>query len=68
MFGVLILWILAGVILIYDMNSQIEQLSVFAQVMVMLLLTVFAPVIFITGFVEDLIEWIAGEDVFDDDG
>jgi hypothetical protein len=47
---------------------MIDELSMFAQVIVMLLLTLFAPAIFATEFVENLIELIAGEGCFDDDG
>lgn len=45
-----------------------DELSIVAQVIVMLLLTLFAPAIYATEFVEELIELIAGEGCFDDDG
>jgi hypothetical protein len=54
--------------LIDDMNPIIDELSVFAQVMVMLILTIFAPAIWLTQFAEAAIELIAGEGCFDDDG
>ena len=62
------IWVLAGAQLIDDMNSVIDKLSIVAQVIVMLLLTLFAPAIYATELVEDLIELIAGEGCFDDDG
>lgn len=62
------IWVLAGAQLIDDMNSVIDKLSTVAQVIVMLLLTLFAPAIYATELVEDLIELIAGEGCFDDDG
>lgn len=63
----MIIWVLAGVILIDDMNPIIEELSIFAQVMVMLVLTIFAPAIWLTQFAEEILDFIAG-DGFDDDG
>lgn len=58
--------------LIDDMSFVIERLSIFAQVMVMLVLTVFAPAIWITQLAEDLINIFAGADWdkedIDDDG
>ena len=65
---ILAIWVLAGAYLIDSMSSMIDELSIFAQVIVMLLLTLFAPAIFATEFVEELIELIAGEGCFDDDG
>lgn len=65
---ILAIWILAGVKLIDDMSLMIDKLSFFAQLSVMLILTVFAPFIYATEFAEELIELIAGEEVFDDDG
>ena len=62
------IWVLVGAQLIDDMNSVIDKLSTVAQVIVMLLLTLFAPAIYATELVEDLIELIAGEGCFDDDG
>ncbi len=62
------IWVLLGALLIDDLSSMIDELSVSAQVMVMLLLTIFAPAIYATQFVEELIELIAGEGCFDDDG
>ena len=62
------IWVIAGVMLIDDLSSMIEELSIFAQVMVMLVLTIFAPAIWLTQFAEAAIELIAGEGCFDDDG
>ena len=61
------IWVLAGVILIDDMNIMNDDLSIFAQVMIMLVLTIFAPAIWLTQFAEEIINFIAGDD-FDDDG
>lgn len=65
---ILAIWVLAGAYLIDSMSSMIDELSISAQAIVMLLLTLFAPAIFATKFVENLIELIAGEGCFDDDG
>lgn len=65
---IIAIWVLMGAYLIDSMSSVIDELSIFAQVIVMLLLTLFAPAIFATEFVEELIELIAGEGCFDDDG
>ena len=65
---IMAIWVLAGAQLIDDMNSVIDELSIPAQVIIMLLLTLFAPAIYATEFVEELIELIAGEGCFDDDG
>jgi len=64
------IWIIAGVKLIDDLNIVIEDLSIFAQVMVMLVLTIFAPAIWLTQFAEEIIDLIAGDgwEGFDDDG
>lgn len=62
----MIIWILAGTMLIDDMSFIIDDLSIFAQVMVMLVLTIFAPVIWLTLLAEDIINFIIGG--FDDDG
>lgn len=64
------IWVLAGVMLIDDLNSMIEELSIFAQVMVMLVLTIFAPAIWLTQFAEEIIDFIAGDgwEGFNDDG
>ena len=63
---IMIIWILAGTMLIDDMSFIIDDLSIFAQVMVMLVLTIFAPVIWLTLLAEDIINFIIGG--FDDDG
>ena len=65
---IIAIWVLMGAYLIDSMSSVIDELSTFAQVIVMLLLTLFAPAIFATELVEELIELIAGEGCFDDDG
>ena len=65
---IIAIWVLMGAYLIDSMSSVIDELSIFAQVIVMLLLTLFAPAIFATELVEELIELIAGEGCFDDDG
>lgn len=64
------IWVLAGVMLIDDLNPVIEELSIFAQVMVMLILTIFAPAIWLTQFAEELIDLLAGNgwEDSDDDG
>ncbi len=64
------IWVIAGVMLIDDLSSMIEELSIFAQVMVMLVLTIFAPAIWLTQFAEEIIDFIAGDgwEGFDDDG
>ena len=62
------IWIIAGVALIDDMSFMIDELTTFAQVMVMLVLTIFAPAIWLTQFAEEIIELIAGGGCFDDDG
>ena len=62
----MIIWILAGAMLIDDMSFIVDDLSIFAQVMVMLVLTIFAPVIWLTLLAEDIINFIIGG--FDDDG
>jgi O-antigen/teichoic acid export membrane protein len=64
------IWIIAGVKLIDDLSIMIEDLSIFAQVMVMLVLTIFAPAIWLTQFAEEIIDLIAGDgwEGFDDDG
>ena len=64
------IWIIAGVKLIDDLSIVIEDLSIFAQVMVMLVLTIFAPAIWLTQFAEEIIDLIAGDgwEGFDDDG
>lgn len=62
----MIIWILAGAMLVDDMSFIIDDLSIFAQVMVMLVLTIFAPVIWLTLLAEDIINFIIGG--FDDDG
>lgn len=70
MFQIIIaIWVLAGTILIDDMSFEINGLSIFDQVMIMLLLTVFAPAIWITQFVADIVGAICekGEEI-DDDG
>ena len=59
------IWILAGAMLIDDMSFIIDELTIFAQVIVMLVLTVFAPVIWLTLLAEDIINFIIGG--FDDD-
>ena len=64
---IIAIWILMGAYLIDEMSSMIDELSTFAQVIVMLILTVAAPAIIFTGFAETLIELIAGEGCFDDD-
>ena len=64
---IFMIWVIAGVSLIDDMSFIIDELSIFAQVIVMTLLTVFAPAIYATQIVEELIEFIAGEGCFDDD-
>lgn len=63
---IMIIWILAGAMLIDDMSFIVDDLSIFAQVMVMLVLTIFAPVIWLTLLAEDIINFIIGG--FDDDG
>lgn len=62
----MIIWILAGTMLIDDMSFIMDELSIFAQVMVMIVLTIFAPVIWLTLLAEDIINFIIGG--FDDDG
>lgn len=62
---IIMIWIIAAVKLIDDMSFMIDDLSVFTQVIVMLLFTLFAPAIYATEFVEELIEFIAGEGCFD---
>lgn len=64
------IWVIAGVMLIDDLNPVIEELSIFAQVMVMLILTIFAPAIWLTQFAEELIDLLAGNgwEESDDDG
>ena len=62
------IWVLAGAMLIDDMSFIIDELSISAQVIVMLVLTIFAPAIWLTQFAEEIIELIAGEGSFDDDG
>ena len=67
---IIAIWVIAGVKLIDDMSIVIEELSVFAQVMVMLVLTIFAPAIWLTQFAEEIIDLLAGDgwEGFDDDG
>ena len=62
------IWVLMGAKLIDDMNFIIEQQTYFVQLLLMLILTVSAPIIYATGLIEDLIEFIVGEGCFDDDG
>ena len=64
------IWVLAGVILIDDLSVTINKLSTFAQLMVMFVLTIFAPAIWLTQFAEEIIDFIAGDgwEGFDDDG
>jgi hypothetical protein len=63
------IWVLAGAVLIDDMNILTDDLSIFAQVMVMLVVTFFAPAILLTQFAEEIINFIIyGWEDFDDDG
>lgn len=62
------IWILAGAYLVDDMNILKDEQSIFAQAIVLTLITIFAPAIYATMFVESAVELILGEECFDDDG
>ena len=65
------LWVLAGIWIIYNMKEVINVLSPFAQAIVMIVLTIFAPFICVVDMAEDILqiifEWDGVEVDSDDD-
>ena len=56
------IWFLSGLILINSFEEVLSELTLWQQVTCMLILTVCAPAIWITTFVEDIMDLIVGDD------